>query len=115
MTYRERQVTLVGPNGSARGLLAWLRRAEGDYALSLTGPAGHLHVTGADLFTTLTELRRRLEPDGWAIAVQGARPGAGPSGTHPTRVRLPGDTGTPEMLAHADPALLADTDGPPHP
>ncbi|MFI5841818.1 hypothetical protein ACIA8K_19115 [Catenuloplanes sp. NPDC051500] len=106
MTFRERQVTLVGPDGVAPGRLAWLWRGEGDVVMSLTGPPGHAEVTGPDLFTALTALRRHLEPAGWSIAVQGARRGARPSDTHPTRVYVPDSPGHPQMLADADPALL---------
>jgi hypothetical protein len=102
MTFRERQVTLVGPDGVATGRLAWLRRGDRDFVMSLTGPPGYAEVTGADLFAALTALRRHLEPSGWAVAVQGARHGARPSDTHPTRVQVPDSDGQPQMLADAD-------------
>ncbi|WP_033346137.1 hypothetical protein [Catenuloplanes japonicus] len=99
MTFRERQVTLVGPDGGAPGRLAWIRRGDRDWVVSLTGPPGHTEVTGTDLFAALTALRDRLEPHGWTVAVHGFRPGARPSGDYPTRVEV-GEQ-IREMLADA--------------
>lgn len=59
-----------GPGTTYRlELLPWLDEHGGPYA-----------AAGPDMFEALVRLRRQLEPEGWAIAVQGARRDAYPSG-----------------------------------
>lgn len=75
----QRTVVLVRDQVRETGTLSWGRQDD-DYRVELDGPAGRLEASGRDLFDALVALRRRLEPRGWAIAVNGARRDAYPSG-----------------------------------
>jgi hypothetical protein len=64
-------------------LRAWLDGHDGPwpvYRLELFLGGDRFTATGPDLFEALVRLRRQLEPDGWRIAVQGARLDTYPSG-----------------------------------
>lgn len=51
-----------------------------DFRLVLDSPHGSVAGNGIDLFEALAEVRRRLEPSGWRIAVHGSRRQAFASG-----------------------------------
>jgi hypothetical protein len=78
----ERRVGAVreGEEASAR-LVWWERRTGGDYryGVTLEGPFGTVSGEASDLFEALSDVRRQLEPSGWAVAVQGARRDTFPS------------------------------------
>lgn len=76
---RERDVTLVGPRGPVTGRLRW-QSAGRQYRVALNGPTGRLESVERDYFEALTKIRTQLEPEGWRIAVQGARRTTFPSG-----------------------------------
>jgi hypothetical protein len=53
---------------------------DGRFELVLSGPLGTHRAEGPDLFEALLGVRRGVEPDGWRLAVQGARRDTWPSG-----------------------------------
>ena len=79
-TVAERQVRLVRGGAEVGATLRWWRVAHGDYQVELDGPTGTVTGRAGDLFDALVEVRRQLEPDGWLVAVQGARRDTYPSG-----------------------------------
>jgi hypothetical protein len=75
----ERDVTAVRGGERARSRLRW--RRDGDtYVVEADGPWGAVAATASDAFAGLAEVRRKLEAEGWLLAVAGARRDAYPSG-----------------------------------
>ncbi|WP_156045112.1 hypothetical protein [Herbidospora cretacea] len=76
----EVSVRLVSPGG---GSFKWVLDYGGeahDYFVHLTAPEGaSWEAQGADLFSSLQDIRRQIEPRGWRICVNGARLDAYPS------------------------------------
>jgi hypothetical protein len=60
--------------------LRWEQLPDRTYRIVLESPEEVVDVIGRDLFAALQDVRRTLEPGGWAIAVQGARVDTYPSG-----------------------------------
>jgi hypothetical protein len=118
---RLRPVTLVDTAGRrTTGRITW-QLAGADYLVVLDGPLGRLESVERDYFEALVAIRRRLEPAGWWVAVQGARRTTYPSGV----LRAQGgarnvyvlELGRPAQRAHramtfddADPADLGTVD-----
>lgn len=77
--YRELEVTMAGPGGErATGRFGmWLEGTR--VALTLDGPPGRFESRAGDYFDALIGIRRQLAPQGWGVAVQGARAEAYPS------------------------------------
>jgi len=75
----EREVTAVRGGERALGRVRWGRDGEA-FAVAAEGPWGTVAATADDAFGALAEVRRRLESDGWLLAVAGARRDAYPSG-----------------------------------
>jgi hypothetical protein len=64
-------------------LRCWLDGFDGptpSYRIELRVAADRFTATAQDVFEALVRLRHQLEPDGWLIAVQGARRDTYPSG-----------------------------------
>lgn len=64
-------------------LRGWLDGYDGPrplYRIELFLDGDRYTATAMDMFESLVRLRRQLEPEGWAIAVQGARRDTYPSG-----------------------------------
>lgn len=78
----EHQLTVLALRGEERVPcgLSWRRFRDRTYTIELDGPSGLLTGSGSDLFRALQEVRLALEPQGWLIAVQGARKDAYASG-----------------------------------
>lgn len=76
----DRRVLLVRGDEQVTCRLRWDSLSDRSYRLIIEGPAGVVDEVGADLFDALRNLRRKLELDGWLIAVQGARVDAYASG-----------------------------------
>jgi hypothetical protein len=75
----EREVTAVRRGERARCRLRWSQ--DGDaFTVEAGGPWGVVMATADDAFGALAEVRRRLEAEGWLLAVAGARRDAYPSG-----------------------------------
>lgn len=74
-----RDVVVTGPSGHSRARLAWWSEGQA-YVVQADGPFGEHVGRGDDLFDALVAVRRELEPQGWFLAVQGARLDAYPSG-----------------------------------
>jgi hypothetical protein len=76
-----RHVSIVGADEHRVGSIEWWTTAEGGerFGVTLDGPAGRIEAVDADFFGALAGVRRRLERDGWALAVQGARADVYPS------------------------------------
>lgn len=78
----ERDVEVVRSGESATARLTWWQEAREPkprYGVVVDGPFGRVEAEGPDLFEALVLARRRFEPDGWLIAVQGARRDTFPS------------------------------------
>jgi len=75
----EREVTALRDGGRARSRLRWRRDGEA-VVVEASGPWGLVTASAEDAFAALAAVRRRLEPDGWLLAVAGARRDAYPSG-----------------------------------
>ncbi|HEX5496053.1 MAG TPA: hypothetical protein VFX70_15905 [Mycobacteriales bacterium] len=79
-----RSVTAFSATTTATVEVAWreILDADGDatYEVSATGPWGVVTETASDAFEALVQVRRRLEPDNWFLAVAGARRDTYPSG-----------------------------------
>jgi hypothetical protein len=60
--------------------LRWQVSSDQVYSISLDTPDGLVAGGGSDLFQALKEIRLVVEPQGWLIAVQGARKDAYVSG-----------------------------------
>ena len=76
----ERDVVLFKNAERRRCVLSVSMPAYRDFRLVLHSPHGRLAGTGIDLFEALVDVRRRLEPSGWRIAVHGSRRQAFASG-----------------------------------
>lgn len=76
----ERDVRVVGADGPRRCRLAWEQLPDRNFRLTLETSAGDVGVVGRDLFHALECLRLLLEPQGLAVAVNGARADAWASG-----------------------------------
>jgi hypothetical protein len=75
----EREVTALRAGERARSRLQW--RRDGDFfVIEARGPWGLVTATAEDAFAALAAVRRQLEPNGWLLAVAGARRDAYPSG-----------------------------------
>ena len=68
-----REVRLVRGHDQQMCALTWAFRRDADYQLTIQAPDGAVRTVGHDLFYALQLLRRRLEPSGWQVAVQGSR------------------------------------------
>lgn len=79
---REVVVARAGERRQAR-LRGWLDGYDGPrplYRIELFLDGDRYTGTAMDMFASLVRLRRQLEPDGWTVAVQGARRDTFPSG-----------------------------------
>ncbi len=117
----ERTVILVDPQGRrTTGHLSWSRLGIRNFRVTLDGPTGRVEATDRDYFDALAGVRRQLEPQGWSIAVQGARRDTFPSGmlrdggSHKVYVQKLGQhvqqSDLVSMFDDADPADLATVD-----
>ncbi|MEU4805017.1 hypothetical protein [Actinosynnema sp. NPDC023587] len=80
----DREVLLVrGDDRQWARLRGWLDGYDGPrplYRIELFPGGDRYTATASDMFESLVRLRCQLEPDGWMIAVQGARRDTYPSG-----------------------------------
>lgn len=80
----DRDVLVVGTNDRQQARLrGWLDGYDGPrplYRIELFLGGDRYTATAMDMFESLVRLRCQLEPDGWMIAVQGARRDTYPSG-----------------------------------
>lgn len=81
---KDRDVLVVRADDRQRvRLRGWLDGYDGPrplYRIELFLGGDRYTATAMDMFESLVRLRRQLEPDGWMIAVQGARRDTYPSG-----------------------------------
>src|SRR4051794_34687740 len=76
-------VTLVKESKREEWLLEWSRDlvdGRDQYTIRLTKGGQVATGVGFDMFEALVEIRRKVESEGWLIAVQGSRRDAYPSG-----------------------------------
>ncbi|MBB5805526.1 hypothetical protein F4560_005294 [Saccharothrix ecbatanensis] len=80
----DREVLVVRADVRKRvPLRVWLDGYDGPrptYRVELAPDRDRFTATGPDAFEALVRLRRQLEPEGWAVVVQGARRDTWPSG-----------------------------------
>jgi hypothetical protein len=73
-------VSLLRDQEGVMKALIWRRSRDRTYSINLDGPDGPVIASGNDLFEALQQIRLQLEPQGWSIAVQGARKDTYPTG-----------------------------------
>jgi hypothetical protein len=71
-------VALRGDERATGHLRCWTEN--GRYLVEIEGPWGTVRAADDDAFSALVEVRRRLEAEGWLLAVAGARLDTYPSG-----------------------------------
>jgi hypothetical protein len=76
----ERELVLARGDERHPGTVRWWQTDDFFAGVDLSGPFGTEHAIELDAFEALLTIRRRIEPAGWRVAVQGARRDTYPSG-----------------------------------
>ena len=76
----DREIQVIAHGGRHPARVRWFRTEDDFGGVELTGPFGIEQAIDESTFDALAVVRRRIEPDGWRVGVQGARRDTYPSG-----------------------------------